>query len=93
MRESIVTFYNLVNADNRVRVVVLTGHGKMFCAGADLDIGWSRDRAERDIDHRDGYVSYVEELILADRATVEAVCRWPYINAPNRQSLPFKGQL
>lgn len=61
MRESIVTFYKLVNADDRVKVVVLTGHGKMFCAGADLDIGWSQDQTVRHIDHRDGYVQSATE--------------------------------
>lgn len=66
MQESITTFYTLVNADDRVKAVVLTGHGKMFCAGADLDIGFgggaSRSggsgnvaaRQERNVDHRDG---------------------------------------
>jgi enoyl-CoA hydratase/carnithine racemase len=31
----------------------LTGAGKIFCAGADLDIGFSSNR-ERPADHRDG---------------------------------------
>lgn len=66
MKESIVGFYTLVNADDRVKAVVLTGYGKMFCAGADLALGFTRragksgsgetNKAERDIDHRDGYV-------------------------------------
>ena len=64
MQESITQFYTLVNADDRVKCVVLTGHGKMFCAGADLDIGFlggaaradgpGKAKSERDIDHRDG---------------------------------------
>jgi len=64
MQESITTFYTLVNSDKRVKVVVLTGHGKMFCVGADLDIGFlggagragakATAKSERDIDHRDG---------------------------------------
>lgn len=66
MQESITHFYALVNADDRVKVVVFTGHGKMFCPGADLDIGFLGGAAkagapvtaksERDIDHRDGWV-------------------------------------
>lgn len=64
MQDSITTFYQMVNLDNRIKVVVLTGHGKMFCAGADLDIGFLggggrkggevRAKRDRDIDHRDG---------------------------------------
>lgn len=59
MQDSLVRVYQLVNQDDRVRAVVLTGDGKMFCAGADLQIGFlgsgeGRAKQERDIDHRDG---------------------------------------
>lgn len=43
----------LISADKRVKAVVMTGHGKMFCAGADLEIGFKHDpRPLRE--HRDG---------------------------------------
>ncbi|KAH6695628.1 enoyl-CoA hydratase/isomerase family protein [Plectosphaerella plurivora] len=35
------TAYKLVEKDDRVRAVVLTGMGKAFCAGADLEVGFS----------------------------------------------------
>lgn len=66
MQDSLEKVYRMVNADDRVKAVVLTGDGKMFCAGADLAIGFLggagkagatvNNKTERDIDHRDGCV-------------------------------------
>jgi enoyl-CoA hydratase/carnithine racemase len=68
MQRSLVEVYRLVDADDRVKVVILTGAGKMFCPGADLEIGFSAAARKggsegeknslinptRGIDHRDG---------------------------------------
>lgn len=44
--------YPIFDVDERVKVFVLTGAGKTFCAGADLDIGFHGGQ-ERIMDHRD----------------------------------------
>jgi enoyl-CoA hydratase/carnithine racemase len=43
--------------DERVKVIVLTGAGKTFCAGADLDIGFHGGQ-EKVMDHRDRYYTH-----------------------------------
>ena len=46
--------YPMFDLDERVKCIVITGAGKIFCAGADLDIGFpSGGERERLVDHRD----------------------------------------
>lgn len=57
MMEEIEHAYALFSVDPRVKCIVLTGHGKMFCAGADLQVGFSTEETESEVEHRDGYVN------------------------------------
>lgn len=45
--------FTLVSIDPRVKCIVVTGSGRTFCAGADLEIGF-KGAEERVNDHRDG---------------------------------------
>lgn len=55
MTEELVNVFNLLSADDRVRAVVVTGHGSIFCAGADLELGLGKDSQQDTIrNHRDG---------------------------------------
>jgi enoyl-CoA hydratase/carnithine racemase len=54
MMEDFEKVYPMFDVDERVKVIVLTGAGKTFCAGADLEIGFHGGK-ERVMDHRDRY--------------------------------------
>jgi enoyl-CoA hydratase/carnithine racemase len=55
MCNELLQVYDMFDRDDRVKCIVLTGHGKMFCAGADLNLGFSREiEGTRAKDHRDG---------------------------------------
>jgi enoyl-CoA hydratase/carnithine racemase len=63
MEEELVRVFEMFDLDDRVRCVVLNGAGKMFCAGADLDIGFtSQKETEREGEHRDGFVTSTPQL-------------------------------
>lgn len=55
MADSLTWAFHLFHMDHRVKTVVLTGAGKMFCAGSDLDIGFG-DGEGSAVDFRDMYV-------------------------------------
>ncbi|KAJ5241620.1 Enoyl-CoA hydratase AKT3-1 [Penicillium citrinum] len=52
MAESLTQAFHLFHVDPRIKAIVLTGAGKMFCAGSDLDIGFG-DGGGRAVDFRD----------------------------------------
>lgn len=54
MADSLTKAFQMFHVDPRVKVVVLTGAGRMFCAGSDLDIGFG-DGGGRAVDFRDMY--------------------------------------
>ena len=57
MGEELIQAFKLIDIDDRVRCVVVTGHGRNFCAGQDLgpEHGFKGGK-ERVNDHRDLYV-------------------------------------
>jgi enoyl-CoA hydratase/carnithine racemase len=52
MRDELIAAFDLADGDDDVRVVIVTGAGRAFCAGADLEAGGSTfDPAARDVVH------------------------------------------
>lgn len=54
MEHSLVQALDMLDLDDRVKAIVVTGKGRMFCAGADLEVGFHRGPGIKDKDHRDG---------------------------------------
>jgi enoyl-CoA hydratase/carnithine racemase len=52
MANELDSVFRLLDLDERVKAIVLTGYGKMFCAGADLDHLTQRSRGGREIANR-----------------------------------------
>ncbi|KAL4891807.1 ClpP/crotonase [Aspergillus ambiguus] len=53
MMDAFERLYPMFDLDERVKVVILTGAGKVFCAGADLERGFQGMEKERTLDYRD----------------------------------------
>jgi len=73
MREQLTEHFRRVRFDDAVRVVIVSGAGEHFCAGADVtkmghgDLRESRDRLQR------GSQSYIRELHAIEKPTIAAV--------------------
>jgi len=54
MTEELEHAFSLFDLDDRVKAVVFTGDGRVFCAGADLDGSFKKIEGESINEHRDG---------------------------------------
>ncbi|WP_258104550.1 enoyl-CoA hydratase-related protein [Marinoscillum sp. MHG1-6] len=70
--EELLNALNLLDNDDRVRVIIIRGKGSVFCAGADLK--WMKGSSERGYD---GY--YAESVILADCFQAVYECEKPTV--------------
>jgi enoyl-CoA hydratase/carnithine racemase len=48
--------FAMFDVDERVKCIIVTGHGRIFCAGADLATSFNKT-GEKINEHRDGYVA------------------------------------
>ncbi|KAL1795281.1 hypothetical protein ACET3X_007097 [Alternaria dauci] len=57
MRAEMESAYTMFDADDRVKCIVVTGQGRIFCAGADLDDGTGEGNLDKEVEkgyeHRD----------------------------------------
>lgn len=61
MTEEMELAFAMFDVDDRVKCIIVTGHGKIFCAGADLATSFNRTE-EKINDHRDGYVCLYDDV-------------------------------
>lgn len=54
MENDMVNAFDMLDQDDRVKVIIVTGQGKNFCAGADLELGLERTAGVGPKEHRDG---------------------------------------
>jgi enoyl-CoA hydratase/carnithine racemase len=93
MRDELIYAFGRADADDDVRVVIVTGTGRAFCAGADLSGGSSTfDYAKRDDagleDHRDGG-GRVSLSIYALKKPVIAAINGPAVGVGVTVTLPM----
>ena len=95
MREELIHCFQAADQDDAVRVVVVTGAGRAFCAGADLSGGGSTfDRAQREgreirlSSHRDGG-GQVALAVYNCRKPVIAAIHGPAVGIGITMTLPM----
>ena len=78
MRAEIESAYGMFDVDDRVKCIVVTGNGRIFCAGADVDDGFGDgvhgEAAEKVQEHRDGYVASFLSLLSRNAMRRYVIC-------------------
>lgn len=96
MRDELINAFERADADDEVRVVIVTGAGRAFCAGADLSAGtatfdYAKRAAHGDAgqeDHRDGG-GRVSLRIFESKKPVIAAVNGPAVGVGVTMTLPM----
>src|SRR3954451_15055658 len=89
MRAELIQAFDQADADDDVRVVIVTGAGRGFCAGMDLEAGGSTfDRGEGDGEHRDGG-GQLSLRIYESKKPVIAALNGPAVGVGITMTLPM----
>jgi len=89
MMQELLDAFDRADADDGVRVVIVTGSGRAFCAGADLSGGGGTFRASEAIDeHRDGG-GLVALRIYDSKKPVIAAINGPAVGVGITMTLPM----
>jgi enoyl-CoA hydratase/carnithine racemase len=54
MEHDLVRAFHMLDLDERVKAIVVTGKGKNICSRADFEIGLNREEGVGDKEHKDG---------------------------------------
>lgn len=83
-----VRAFDMLDQDDRVKVIVVTGEGKNFCAGADLEIGLERTPGVGVKEHRDGGGRTALAIHRCRKPTIAAI-QGPAIGIGITMTLPM----
>jgi enoyl-CoA hydratase/carnithine racemase len=79
MRQELIDAFDRADADDDIRAIIVTGAGRSFCAGADLEAGADtfdyeiRDGHLKPEDHRDGGGQLTLRIFDAVKPTIAAI--------------------
>ncbi len=88
MRDELIAAFDRADADDEVRVVIVTGHGRAFCAGADLAAGGDTFRSDTEEVWRDGG-GQVSLRIFESRKPVIGAINGPAVGVGVTMTLPM----
>ncbi len=89
MHSELIAAFHSADSDDAVRVVVVTGAGRGFCAGADLAGGGSTFRSQQDPDtYRDGGGQLALEIFRSRKPVIAAI-NGPAVGVGITMTLPM----
>jgi enoyl-CoA hydratase/carnithine racemase len=92
MAQELISAFDRADADDDVRVVIITGAGRAFCAGADLERGGetfdSRTREGADAVHRDNGGRFTLRVFESSKPVIAAV-NGPAVGVGVTMTLPM----